>query len=641
MAKPYKKNTPQKTAVPKTVAPKTTESVVSTPQKTESKPLPHALLLGGVCLLTFIVFWPALSNGFTNWDDPGYVTTNPHLALTWENMGRWFTKPVLGNIHPLTMLSLGIDHAFGGIDSAFPYHLTSLLFHLLNTALVYALALRLGNGNRTIALITSLFFAIHPLHVQPVAWVASRKDVLYTAFFLGGLLAYDRYLTTRHWALYAGTLLLFIASAMSKPAAAVFPVVLLLLDFYRRRPADARLWLEKLPFFALALYLGWLTIGAQGEAIRHTYSLPQRLIFGAYGFMAYLCKAFYWGNLAAFYPYPPRGQALPGYFLASVAGVVAVLGLALWSLRYHRVWFFALAFFAVNVALVLQVVTVGSSLLADRYTYLAYFGLFFGVGWGFTRLPAGSVWRYGASAALALLAIAAAWQARRETGAWKDTIALFSQNIKHYPKANLPYINRAEAYWRKKDFENGLRDLNKANAVEPYHPLTLRWRGLIQYDLNRIEAAKKDFDWLITNKEADAKSYVWHGGCLVKTGKFAEALTSYNQALAMDSTSGEAYSDRATAYFSLKNYQAAVQDYTKAISLLPKPAATIKNRAAAHIMLANHAAALTDAEEALKTFPDDGQLHYFSGLALRGLGRTAEAETALARAKALGFSVSG
>jgi protein O-mannosyl-transferase len=150
-----------------------------------------------------VLYIPALSNVFTNWDDHGYVLDNPNIALTADNLKAMFTGYWLGNYHPFTMLSLSVDHAFGGTTHAFPYHLTNVLLHVLNTALVYFFSLRISQGRYWVALFSAFFFAVHPMHVESVAWVSARKDVLYTAFFFGSLLAYLRHQEKGGYAYYA------------------------------------------------------------------------------------------------------------------------------------------------------------------------------------------------------------------------------------------------------------------------------------------------------------------------------------------------------------------------------------------------------------------------------------------------------
>ncbi|MGB0932463.1 MAG: hypothetical protein ACPGVB_16895, partial [Chitinophagales bacterium] len=184
------------------------------------------LTLGVVLLLTFVVFFPSLQNGFVNYDDTVYVYENPYIqSLSSENLHQIFTKPMAHNYHPLTMLSLAVNYHFSELNP-FGYHLTNLLLHLANVFWVFWLVFWLSGKRIEMSVIVSLLFGIHPMHVESVAWIAERKDVLYAFFFLPALIAYIRYIKTRKWSFLVASLLLFTFSLFSKPAAIILPLLL-------------------------------------------------------------------------------------------------------------------------------------------------------------------------------------------------------------------------------------------------------------------------------------------------------------------------------------------------------------------------------------------------------------------------------
>jgi len=597
------------------------------------------LVLAGLLTLTFILYLPALQAGFTNWDDLNYVVNNPFIALNAENMPRLFTENVLGNIHPLTMLSLGIDHAFGGTTNAFPYHLTNILLHLLNTVLVYYLVLHLSNRKQSIAYITALFFAIHPMHVESVAWVSARKDVLYAAFFLGGLLLYIGYLNGQKWLNYGLALLLLILSCMSKPAAVVFPVVLLLLDWFAGRSlSNAKVWVEKIPFFAVVLIAGWITIGAQQEALhKDLYSFGDKLVISAHNFITYLEKAFWWGKLSALYPYPENKTELPGSFYLSVLLFLVLAAAAFWSLRKNKNPFFGFAFYTINIALVLKIVTVGSALIAERYTYIPYIGVFFVVGYAYQHFAAQSTAFRNVGmvviAAFALTCMAATWQ---QAGIWKNGLTLFDQAVKNTP-SNMAYLNRADQLMLAKQYDKALEDYNKADQLEPMHLLGIKGRGLLLLEMKRYAAALNDFETLEQQGAADTSIYVKKGGCLVNLQRHEEAIKSYDKALALQANYGGAIHDRAAAYFHLKNYPQALADYTKALEWGEAKGTTLVNRGAVYLLLANYAEALRDFDEAIANKADDGSVHYYRSAALNQLGEKEKALEAAGKAQQRGY----
>ena len=218
------------------------------------------LWLGAILLLTYFIYQPSLDNGFTNWDDDYYVTQNALVAH--PTLKALVTEPAGGNYHPLTMASLALNYAISGAHAA-SYHWLNLFLHLANTALVFLFVRKLTGGRLWTTVVTALFFGIHPMHVESVAWIAERKDVLYALFYLLGLIAYLRYLDGRRWPWLIPTWVAFVLSVASKPAAVVFPITLLAIDYFKRRPYLHRLVLEKIPFLLVSIAGGLLTLYAQ------------------------------------------------------------------------------------------------------------------------------------------------------------------------------------------------------------------------------------------------------------------------------------------------------------------------------------------------------------------------------------------
>jgi protein O-mannosyl-transferase len=612
----------------------TPEPTLDMPPVWWQKPWFWALVLVAV---TFLTYLPSLSNGFTNWDDSEYIYKNPHLALTAENLPYILTGTVAGNKHPLTMLSLAIDHEFGGKTNAFPYHLTSLLWHLLNSVLVLFFTWKLSGRRLWVAVITAGAFALHPMHVESVAWSSARKDVLYTAFFMLGLLSYLRYLDRQQLGWLVLAFLMMILSVLAKPAAVVFGVVLLLIDILKDRPLNsARIWLEKVPFLLLGLAWGWVTLGAQGLAIdRESYSLGERLIYGSYGFISYLVKSIYWGGLSAFYSYPINEHKFSPLFYACVPATLAILGIALVAMRRAKVFFFGIGFYTVTIGLVLQIITIGSALLAERYTYVPYIGLFYLYAWGFDRLT-GTRRTIGA-VAFGLFGLACVFQTWQQALKWKDSVTLFTQAIDNDPRGRNAYLNRAGAYGDLKNYEAGLRDLNKADALKPYHIPTRTSRAFFLYEMGRLKESIVDYDWMAAGGKGKAIDYVRRGDCLLKLGRYADALVSYQKALELDPAEGKAYNNRAMIHFNQKNYDQAIADYDKALDLSDDKAQIYKNRGACKLLKGDYAAAKADFDIALETVTNEGDLYYYRSAALDKLGQREAAIVDAKKAKELSF----
>src|SRR5688572_978865 len=224
-------------------------------------------ILGGILLVTFLLFYNTLTNNFVNLDDSGYIKDNPDIkSLSAKNIAAIFSSFYNANYHPFTTLSYAIEYNLFGLNAK-PYHFVNLFLHLLNIFMVFRLIKKVS-GKVQVALIVALFFAIHPMHVESVAWISERKDLLYSFFFICGLSTYYEYTHAKadRNKLYVYTILLFLCSLLSKSAAITFPIMLLIFDYYFQRSWKAKVLVEKIPFFLLSLIFGVVNIFSQKSA---------------------------------------------------------------------------------------------------------------------------------------------------------------------------------------------------------------------------------------------------------------------------------------------------------------------------------------------------------------------------------------
>ena len=229
--------------------------------------------MGAILLLTLIAFYPSINCSFINWDDQFYVTDSKLIqSLSFENIKKIFsTESVVAlNYHPLTILSLAIDYHLGNLDPR-QYHFTNLFIHILNTLLVFFFAYKLSDRKLIVGIFVSIFFGIHPMHVESVAWIAERKDVLYTFFFITGLLTYLSYSETKKKKFLVLTFIFFFLSVLSKAMAVVFPFVILLIDYYKARKVSLEVFVEKIPFFLISLIFGIFALRIQVNEINFSY----------------------------------------------------------------------------------------------------------------------------------------------------------------------------------------------------------------------------------------------------------------------------------------------------------------------------------------------------------------------------------
>ena len=348
-------------------------------------------LLPVLLIFTALVYSHALQNGITFDDDDVYILKNPYIRnFSFAGIGDIFTSFYAYNYHPLTSLVMLFIYKISGA-SPLPYHLLNVALHITNTWLVFKL-ISLLCGNRITAFIVAALFALHPMHVESVAWVTELKDVLYTVFYLAAAIMYMRWQQAKTKGLYITSLLLFLAALLSKSAAVTLPVLLIAIDLYKGRKFTVSLFVEKLPFFALSLAFGILAIMSQkaGGAINDLsvfYNPVDRLFLFTSGLAAYFVNLVAPVQLSALHFFPPLPNGiLPWYhylslpFIAIIIWLVAKPNRFINSIVPRPDWLFGMAFFLIAISVMLQIVTVGSSFYAERYSYVSYIGFFFIIG---------------------------------------------------------------------------------------------------------------------------------------------------------------------------------------------------------------------------------------------------------------------
>jgi tetratricopeptide (TPR) repeat protein len=536
------------------------------------------LWLGAALLLTYLVYMPSLGNGFTNWDDNYYVTENPVVAH--PTVHDLLTKPLGGNYHPLTMASFALNYAISGVRP-FGYHWLNLLFHVANMTLVFFFVWRLSRGRLWTSVVTSLFFGIHPMHVESVAWIAERKDVLYAFFYLAALIAYVRYVRKKSVVWLVATFALFVLSVASKPAAVVLPLTLLAIDAFERRPLrNGRLWIEKIPFFLVSAAMGLLTVTAQqaagAVAAPQQWALPQKVLFASYGIVMYVVKLFLPFGLSAIYPYPTQEGAPLGAKFPIAFGVLAVAVPALMYLfRRNRVVLFGMAFFFINIVLVLQLFSVGQAVMADRYTYLPYVGLFFALSWWLDERPGPRIQGVPLRAALAVvfsaLAVVSLVQTWQRCQVWRDSGTLWNDAIAKYPRQVVDaYNNRGYWYLERGDYAVALADFDLAISLNAKVPRVWVNRGSVFAEQGKNDSAYVCFERAIALKPDYPEALSNRGGIRARRGDLAGAVEDFSRAIALQPTLRDAYNNRAHVYFDMGAFDKAIADRRNFIALDPK-----------------------------------------------------------------------
>lgn len=526
------------------------------------------------------------------------------------------------------------------------------------------------------AIIVGLLFGIHAIHVESVAWISERKDVLYAFFFILSLLAYINYIDKKKTFFYFASLFLFLLSLFSKGQAVSLAVTLLFVDYFRNRKLlDKKVILEKIPFFIFALAFGYIAIQAQkqSEALvdEQAYTMVQRFGIAAYAFVQYNLKLILPIGLSAIYPYTDIiGHTIPGYYYLMLVPVIAIIILFVYLIRKgKRDYVFGIAFFVVNIILLLQFIPVGSAVYADRYAYIPSFGFFIVAALLLEPFLNNVKIRLPLIVTLSLYGVFLGYMTFTRTDIWKDSETLWEDTVKKSPGSVIAWNNlgsckdkkaseamqenkfeEAKEYRLKaiKDFtkaiegkpdyknaffnrgvssfevgklvkdslliKSALNDFNKALEIDAQFTDAYFNRANVKSELGLLEAALKDFNIAIGLNPQKSDYYANRGVAYGKAGKIDEAIADFNRSLEMNPNESSVYSNRGRANMLKGNIEEAINDYNTAIKLTPTNYTAYFNRAIAKQKQKDYSGALNDYEQTLRLRKDMADVYYQRGL---------------------------
>lgn len=547
-----------------------------------------------------------LQNGFTNWDDPVYVTSNELIKdLSFNGIKAIFTTPVSSLYHPLTIFSLALNYGASGLNP-FSYTMTNLILHLLNTLLVFGFIFRLTDKKLIPAIIVSLFFGIHPMHIESVAWITERKDLLYTFFLLCGLLTYLKYQEKQGMKYYLFTVMLFVLSLLSKPSAMIFPALLILIDYYQYKPLTVKKYiLEKIPFGVLALAVIYITLQLQlVQNINETrFTSLEGILFGFYGFIIYIIKLFVPFNLSAFHPYPENTDLEAYFYLAPIVS----LGIFYLTYRFrkNRALLFGLGFYLVAVLPNLKFFPYGNSLMADRYSYVSYIGLLFIIGNFIYRIINNKATIKGvkkiAIGTIVVATLAFMVQTHERTKIWNNSKVLWTDVVKKYPDSYRAHMSLGAVYVSEENYQKALEHLNRSLEINPTFTHSMEFRGMCYLKLQEYDLALTDLQQWKEDEPDNAEAYIYLAEAQNRLNKTQGAIAALDRAIELEPGNTIALGNRGTIYFNkLKNYEIALEDFNRAIELNPDYGLAYANRANCYLMLGDKEKARENAEKAIE-----------------------------------------
>jgi len=532
---------------------------------------------------TLIFYFPTFKNKLVDWDDNIYILNNPYIfSLGITNIKNIFSSFFNANYHPLTMLSYAIEYAISG-ESPLLYHSTNAVLHLLNTALVYIFVRRLFSmldqtdlkkQNLIIPVISAFLFGLHPLHVESVSWVSERKDVLYTFFFLLAIIKYLQYLSTKRSKYYAITIFLFLLSLLSKGMAVSFSVCIVAIDFVLTRDLFSRkVIVEKIPFFALSMIFGIAAILAQksGYAIMEKFQFWDKISFASYALVQYVAKLIAPFKLSHFYPYPHQVEGqIPLFYYYNI---ILLLGSAavIYLIRKSRILIFGLLFFMLNIVLVLRLIPLGNTIMADRYTYLSSVGIFVMIAFLINHLiNSYPQFRKLILSVFVVYISILGYKTYERTLVWRDSFSLWDDAAKKYPDNPIVVLNRGIAIEKNGNADLALIEYRRSEKLDPSFDMPHTNIGNIKLSEGDKVGAIEEFSKAITMNSNNLDAIYNRGRVLIDLGEFNKAIIDLNDAIKIDPNFSSAYHNRGVAKYYLKNYTEAIVDFNSAIRLNPK-----------------------------------------------------------------------
>jgi protein O-mannosyl-transferase len=593
-------------------------------------------ILAALVAINLVIYAQVRSYEFTQWDDPHYVFQNRVVSqgLTWQGI-RWaFATGHAANWHPLTWLSHMLDVQLFGM-SAGPHHVINILFHIANTLLVFLLLFRMTAALWRSAFVAGLF-AAHPLHVESVAWIAERKDVLSAFFMLLTIWAYIAYVRKSSARRYLLIVLLFALALMSKPMAVTLPLILFLLDIWPlnrlrllsgQKAICLQLIREKAPLILLAMASSATTLWAQwrGGSVGtiEAYPLGVRVANSLTSYVAYLGNMLWPKSLSAFYPY----DFLPALWV--IACFLALTGVSFLAVRFssrHPFFFTGWMWYLTTLGPVIGLIQVGAQARADRYTYVPLIGIFIIIAWGVpeilgclhnARIPLA----IAAGIIICVLSIAA----RVQAGYWVNGVVLWEHALKLYPGSYFIHSYLGYELKERGEIDRSIQYYNESLRLNPNYAIAHNNLGLALLKKGQFYEALEHFILAVRIKPNLAAAQSNLGSRLAELGKNDEAASHFTMALKLDPDSDHMHFNLGVVLTKQGKCDEAIAHFSEALHLNPGFADAYKWLGNALSIQGKPDEAIINYNEALRIKPDFAEVYNDWGIALANQGKLDEA----------------
>jgi len=507
------------------------------------------VLIVAVCIAVFITHWPALSAQALSFDDNRYFVEN-YLVRSpgWESARRFLTEiftpsTVGGYYQPLTMISLMLDYALGGqTDSLRPFHQTSLVLHIANTALIIVLLYQLF-GSVWVAAAVGLLFGVHPLTVEPIPWVGERKTLLAAFFTLWSLVLYVRFARRGNWKVYLGCMAMYLLALMSKPTSTPLPVMMLLMDFWPLRRLQRQAVLEKLPLFVVGGISAVVTYISQSVTasviMPESYGIIRVPLVICHNIIFYLYKMVWPANLSSHYAFPvPLGFSTP-MVMIGVIGTCVLIPLLVLSLRWTRAAMTGWLIFFVMIFPTMQTLQFSDVIASDKFVYLPSMGILMILAAFLSWIcDIDSVRRNAPRCVIMaiivlMLAGAESLATRRYLACWQDTVSLYAQMVRVTPRAISPLNNLGAALAERGDVNEAMECFTEVLKIKPYDLDAHINLGKIFADQGKYDEAMSYYEKALRLSPKEVSAYRHIGVMLTMQGRYDEAIAIYRKGIAL------------------------------------------------------------------------------------------------------------
>jgi tetratricopeptide (TPR) repeat protein len=605
-----------------------------------------AILIIIVCLAVLITHWPALSAQALSFDDGQYLTKNVLVQNPgWASTRRFLSEvlepsSVEGYYQPLAMISLMFDYALGGRENnMMPFHRTSLILHVANTALIIIL-LYLLFGQIWVAAGVGLLFGVHPMTVEPIPWVGERKTLLAAFFSLWSLIFYFLFTIyylratsdqRRATKFYIGSLVAYLLALMSKPTSVPIPAMMLLMDYWPLRRLNWRAVWEKVPFFVLGGISAIITYISQSRTactvLPTEFGVKFVPLIISHNIIFYLYKMVWPVNLSSHYAFPEPLNLSQPMVLAGVIGTLILIPLLVLSLRRTRAALTGWLIFFAAILPTLQIIGFTNVIASDKFAYLPSVGLLM-------VLASFLVWlcsvskntlKYVIAIIIVILAAAEGTASRRYLGYWQNTLSLYEYMLTLTPDESMVRDNLAYALYTQGKIDEAVSHYGAALHFNPYQASTYNNLGVAMEAKGNFDEAINYYHQAIRFKPNYAEAYYNLGHLQQARGKLDEAIESYSQAINIKPDYPEAHNNLAVVFQSQRKFDEAIVHFREALKYKSDSADIYYNIGITFAMKENFDEAINYYNQTLRIKPDDADVHYKLGVAFEGQGKFGEA----------------